>query len=123
MHRRIEYEARRRWPAPWVDAVADCVAREAVIGTPVAEYLPDRLVRGRLALVGDAAHVPTPMTGRGFAASLQDALDLAEVMAGGMHEPGVVAALRRYEDRRLRAARNLVLNGQQFSRSFARLRK
>jgi len=46
--------------------------------TPIAEYVPDRLVNGRLALVGDAAHVPTPMTGCGFSASLDD----AEAIAG-----------------------------------------
>ncbi|WP_280890901.1 FAD-dependent monooxygenase [Streptomyces sp. LBL] len=38
--------------------------------------MPDRLVRGRLVLVGDAAHVPSPMTGRGFGTSLDDAAAL-----------------------------------------------
>jgi hypothetical protein len=40
-------EAPDRWPAPWCDAVLDVIHRGAVIGTPVAEYLPDRLVAGR----------------------------------------------------------------------------
>ncbi|WP_442852616.1 FAD-dependent monooxygenase [Arthrobacter sp. 131MFCol6.1] len=49
----------------------DSIERRAVIGTPIAEYVPARLARGRVAIVGDAAHVPTPMTGSGFAESGQ----------------------------------------------------
>ncbi len=36
----------------------------------------DRFV-GRMVLVGDAAHAPTPMTGRGFGTSLDDDTALA----------------------------------------------
>ncbi|WP_442853138.1 FAD-dependent monooxygenase [Arthrobacter sp. 9MFCol3.1] len=39
----------------------------------MAEYVPARLARGRVAIVGDAAHVPTPMAGSGFPESLCDA--------------------------------------------------
>jgi 2-polyprenyl-6-methoxyphenol hydroxylase-like FAD-dependent oxidoreductase len=62
-------QARKRWPTPWRDAILDCIGRRAVIGRPIAEYLPGRLACGRLALVGDVAHVPTPMTGKGFGAT------------------------------------------------------
>jgi 2-polyprenyl-6-methoxyphenol hydroxylase-like FAD-dependent oxidoreductase len=71
---------------PWRDAILDCIDRRAVIGTPIAEYVPDKLVKGRVALVGDAAHVPTPMTGSGFSASLHDAETLAAAIAA--HAPG-----------------------------------
>jgi hypothetical protein len=53
-------DARSTWPLPLSHAVIDCVERLAVTGTPIAEYLPERLVNGRLALVADAAHVPHP---------------------------------------------------------------
>jgi 2-polyprenyl-6-methoxyphenol hydroxylase-like FAD-dependent oxidoreductase len=111
-------QAGKRWPAPWRDAILDCVRRRAVIGTPIAEYLPTRLTRGRIALVGDAAHVPTPMTGRGFGASLQDALALADAVSNGVQGDAALEALFRYEQQRLLPARSLVKNGQQFSRSF-----
>ncbi|TDW18930.1 FAD-dependent monooxygenase [Kribbella kalugense] len=104
-------EASELWPALWRDVILDCIERRAVIGTPIAEYVPDRLVRGRLALVGDAAHVPTPMTGSGFSASLDDAEALADAVAAGV--------LLEYEQRRLSAVRDMVQSGQQFSRSFA----
>jgi flavin-dependent dehydrogenase len=54
-----------------------------------------------MALVGDAAHVSTPMSGRGFTQALP-------------------AALRAFERRSLRPARELVISGRRFSRSFAR---
>jgi 2-polyprenyl-6-methoxyphenol hydroxylase-like FAD-dependent oxidoreductase len=112
-------EAPRRWPAPWSDAVLDCTRARSVTGTPVAEYLPTRLVRGRLALVGDAAHVPTPMTGTGFSESVIDAEAIAARLAAA--DPGgVAAALQRYEEDRLADARALVEFGQDFSRSFVR---
>ncbi|WP_425486311.1 FAD-dependent oxidoreductase [Changpingibacter yushuensis] len=87
--------------------------------TPIAEYVPDRLVRGRTALVGNAAHVPTPMTGSGFAASLDDAASLANFLRNA--RPNQVSdALVTYERDRLASARSLVRSGQGFSRSFAR---
>jgi 2-polyprenyl-6-methoxyphenol hydroxylase-like FAD-dependent oxidoreductase len=109
--------ARRHWPAPWAQAIVDSVTRRAVTATPISEYLPDRLAAGRLVLVGDAAHVPTPMTGGGFAASLADAEALARATAidGG----GIPEALLAYEWERLGPARSLVESGQSFSRSFA----
>ncbi|MDQ1623198.1 MAG: hypothetical protein QOH19_1616 [Actinomycetota bacterium] len=79
-------EARPEFPAPWRDAILDCIDRPAVIGTPIAEYVPDKLVKGRVALVGDASHVPAPMTGSGFGASLHDAGTLAAAIAA--HAPG-----------------------------------
>ena len=116
LFRDLDGQARRLWPAPWRDAVRDCVSRRAVIGTPIAEYVPDRLANGRLCLVGDAAHVPTPMTGNGFAASLADAEALADAL---VRDTGA-AALARYEAVRLGPARDLVRSGQGFSRGFAR---
>jgi 2-polyprenyl-6-methoxyphenol hydroxylase-like FAD-dependent oxidoreductase len=116
-YRVLADEARRGLPSPWRDAVLETIGRRAVIGTPIAEYVPERLVSGRLALVGDAAHVPTSMTGSGFAASLED----AEALGGAVRVSGadLPDALRVYERRRLDPARRLVWSGQQFSRGFS----
>jgi 2-polyprenyl-6-methoxyphenol hydroxylase-like FAD-dependent oxidoreductase len=117
-YRALADEARRLLPQPWRDAVLEAVGRRGVIGTPIAEYVPERLVSGRLALVGDAAHVPTPMTGSGFAAALQD----AEALGAAFGALGTTPqdALLAYERHRLDAARRLVQSGQQFSRGFSR---
>lgn len=112
-------EAREIWPSPWREAIVDCIRRRAVIGTPIGEYLPRRLVSGRVCLVGDAAHLPSPMTGRGFDTSAQDALALADALSGNRHRGSVPDVLRRYEAARLDAARQLVRSGQSFNNSFA----
>ncbi len=109
-------EAADLWPAPWRDAILDSLERRDTLGTPIAKYVAERLVDGRLVLVGDAAHVPTPMTGSGFAASMDD----AEAVASGLrHGTPLPRALTAYERKGLARARSLVQSGQQFSRSFA----
>ncbi|WP_236792120.1 FAD-dependent monooxygenase [Amycolatopsis sp. GM8] len=112
-------EAREIWPNPWREVILECISRREVIGTPIGEYLPRRLVSGRVCLVGDAAHLPSPMTGSGFSASAQDALALAEALDGKGNRSSIPEALRRYEARRLDPARQLVHSGQGFSHSFA----
>ncbi|MEY9993968.1 2-polyprenyl-6-methoxyphenol hydroxylase-like FAD-dependent oxidoreductase [Streptomyces sp. V4I8] len=116
--RELADKAEDLWPSPWREAILDCIERRAVIGTPIAEYVPDKLVNGRLALVGDAAHVPTPMTGSGFSASLHDAEAVAESVAMGVRGSTVAQALTGYEMKRLGNVRGMVQSGQQFSRSF-----
>lgn len=112
-------EARAIWPDPWREAILDCLARRAVIGTPIGEYMPRRLSRGRVCMVGDAAHVPSPMTGRGFDASALDALALADALQEAPARRTMTDALHRYEAGRLDAAQELVRSGYGFSRSFA----
>ena len=114
----LHAQAGMLWPGPWRQAIRDSIGRRAVTATPITEYVPDKLVTGRLALVGNAAHVPTPMTGSGFAASLDDADALARVLSD-RDGAEIAAALRDYERARLRSARGLVQGGQGFSRSFA----
>jgi 2-polyprenyl-6-methoxyphenol hydroxylase-like FAD-dependent oxidoreductase len=116
----LEQHARRRFPSPWREAILDSISRRAVIGTPIAEYVPVRLAAGRLVLVGDAAHVPTPMTGSGFSESLYDAEALASALSAQGEGGDIEAALANYEVDRLGPARSLVLSGQSFSRSFGR---
>lgn len=112
------------WPMPWREVMLASLQKGLVLGTPITEYVPARLVDGRLAIVGDAAHVATPMTGRGFAEALDDAEALSDAIARarrGLSAPGTtVEALLRYEKKRLRRARGTVESGQQFSRRFRR---
>ncbi|WP_410769005.1 FAD-dependent oxidoreductase [Fontibacillus sp. BL9] len=78
------------------------------------------MVKGRIAIVGDAAHLPTPLTASGFNASLQDAATLAECVAVRIIGMTATEALLKYETIRLREARRIVQSGQSFSRSFGR---
>lgn len=112
--------ARSHWPSPWREAILECIARRAVLGTPVVEYMPDRLVSGRMALVGDAAHVCTPMTGNGFATAASDALALAQFLDPAALASDPAAALQSYEASRLPEVRRLGQSGQRISQDFVR---
>ena len=69
--------AGQRWPTPWREALDIALRRSLVFATPVVQYWPDRLVRSRVALAGDAAHAASPMVGGGFRQGLYDVAALA----------------------------------------------
>jgi 2-polyprenyl-6-methoxyphenol hydroxylase-like FAD-dependent oxidoreductase len=105
------------WPAPWGSAAATVVRRREFIGTPIAEYLPTRLVRGRVAIIGDAAHSVSPITGGGFHNGL---LDVRSLLSALDETPDVTRALRRYEEDRLVPVRALVTRSRAWSQSFSK---
>lgn len=107
--------AREVWPGPWDVAIAHAAEKREIFATPIAEHLPRRLVSGAVALVGDAAHATTPMTGAGLDAGLRDALALGGAV--GRHGPSP-RALAAYEAERLGPDRRLVSTGRRMGRSF-----
>ncbi len=111
--------ARRWWSVPWGECIAWGVTHGEVFGTPVAEYLPARLVRGRVALIGDAAHVASPMTGAGFQNALLDVAALAASL-DSLTAPDAPTGLDRYERERLTQARRLVSSGMAWGQSYLR---
>lgn len=111
----------RLWPETWAEAMDVGVrSTDALSGAPIAEYEPERLAAGALAIVGDAAHVVSPMTGRGFAAGVEDAAVLARMLADRRANEPVSAALARYEAARLRYVRSLVTHSRRISTDYLR---
>ncbi|MDM0040007.1 FAD-dependent monooxygenase [Variovorax sp. J22G21] len=109
------------WPQTWAEAVAVGVrSTDALSGAPIAEYQPERLARGALAIVGDAAHVVSPMTGRGFATGVEDAAVLAQMLADRRADEPVSTALARYESARLPFVRGLVAHSKRISADYLR---
>jgi 2-polyprenyl-6-methoxyphenol hydroxylase-like FAD-dependent oxidoreductase len=109
--------AQRYWPAPWDRCVGWGVTHGEGFGSPVAEYLPSRLVRDRVVLAGDAAHVASPMTGAGFQNALLDVAVLADCLRGAA-SADVPGALERYQQQRLPRVRQLVSSGMAWGRSY-----
>ena len=103
------------WPEPWDDIVGHSVRQRRIIATPITEYVPRRLTRDRIAIIGDAAHVPSPMTGAGFDTGLDDAEVLGELTSDGVIGPKAPQVLMAYEKQRLRSAQQMVRSGQGFA--------
>ena len=90
-------ELRRRfasWPDP-VPALLAAVPADAVLRHDLYD-LPSlsSFVRGRVALLGDAAHAMTPNLGQGACQAIEDAVTLAHCLDG---TSDVTAALRSYD--------------------------
>ena len=113
-------QARKIWPDPWCTAILHAFSRREVFATPIAEYYPERLHRGRLGIIGDAAHVVSPVTGKGFIAGLLDAEALAHALKSVLDQPGsdLSLALPRYEAERLNAAQALASTSMAWSHAY-----
>jgi 2-polyprenyl-6-methoxyphenol hydroxylase-like FAD-dependent oxidoreductase len=73
---------------------------EAVVYRPVENVLvPPPWYRGRVVLIGDAAHATSPHCGQGAAQAIEDGLVLAEELTGGHSVDDALAAYmaRRYD--------------------------
>lgn len=109
------------WPEPWLTAALYAIQTRTLIGIPIKEYVPDHLVKGRIAIVGDAAHIPAPVTASGFTESLQDAIVLGNCVAQqGTTAQEASVVLANYESHRLETVRQMVLSGAFYTRSFGR---
>ncbi len=93
------------FPAPTA-AILEATPAEAIIQTDLYDLRPlDRWWRGRVVLLGDAAHAPTPNLGQGAAQAIEDAYALAACLArhGAPHE-----AFAAYETTRMPKAKQIV---------------
>jgi 2-polyprenyl-6-methoxyphenol hydroxylase-like FAD-dependent oxidoreductase len=85
------------WREP-IGRLIEATDEEAILRNDLFDRQPVRNSgRGRVTLLGDAAHPPTPNLGQGACQALEDALVLVGCLAE-QREP--VAALRAYEARR-----------------------
>lgn len=97
---------------------------------PQYEHAAARVVRGRLVLVGDAAHMASPRTAAGAHTAVLDALALREAFVTADEQNGkeecqtvgarVEAALRRYAPLAVERAQALYSRSRQLRRQFVR---
>jgi 2-polyprenyl-6-methoxyphenol hydroxylase-like FAD-dependent oxidoreductase len=93
------------WARPITDLIeatpAEALLKHDIEDRPVRRQCG----RGRVTLLGDAAHLTTPNLGQGACLALEDAAVLSGCLAA---QPDVAAAFRRYESARYRRARFIV---------------
>jgi 2-polyprenyl-6-methoxyphenol hydroxylase-like FAD-dependent oxidoreductase len=80
-----------------VPALLRAIGATEVHGAPVEEVTLPRWSRGTVLLIGDAAHATSPNMAEGAAMALEDAIVLADSLAGAR---SLADALREYEQRR-----------------------
>lgn len=90
------------------------IENREIIPTPISEYVPKRVARQHVVLVGDSAHAQSPMTGAGFEEATLDAVALASVLE---KEADIQQGLEYYELLRLNDMRSRVEAGQAFGRA------
>ena len=113
-------QAKGKWPEPWLTASIQAIRSRGFMGIPIKEYVPEKLSKGRFAIIGDAAHVPAPITASGFNESLVDAVVLNKCVSAGIQGTKASEALDEYQLRRLSQVQRMVESGKSFSRSFGR---
>lgn len=98
----------RRFPSPTIQAIAASLdARHQIIYRPLEQLLlPRPWSRGRVVLIGDAAHATTPHLAAGAMIGMEDAVVLTEELA--RHD--LPAALAAFEARRWDRCRMVVEN-------------
>jgi len=98
------------WRFDWLDVPAFLRAADAVLEFPMVDQDPlPWWTRGRVTLLGDAAHPMVPRGSNGAGQAILDARDLADRLASG-GDPA--AALAAYEAERLPATSRVVLENR-----------
>ncbi|MFF4566366.1 bifunctional 3-(3-hydroxy-phenyl)propionate/3-hydroxycinnamic acid hydroxylase [Streptomyces sp. NPDC001435] len=106
-------EQLRELVAPWVDLPSDASCSDDFEVVRQAQYifrarLADRWRRGRVFLLGDAAHLTPPFIGQGLCAGLRDAYNLTWKLARVIQQGADDRMLDTYERERKPHARHLI---------------
>ena len=101
--------------APYAGLLAQSRERitepEQIVYRPIEAFLlPAPWYQGRVLLIGDAAHMPTPHLASGAGLAIEDAIVLAELLAS---DGPAEAALQRFMERRFDRCRMVVENSVQ----------
>ncbi|MZI94935.1 FAD-dependent urate hydroxylase HpxO [Vibrio sp. CAIM 722] len=97
------------WAEP-VQTLIKAIDSDAVNRIEVHDIEPfPTLVKGRVALLGDAGHSTTPDIGQGGCAAFEDAVVLSEVL---QDSGDIIAALKSYEAQRAGRVKDLVLKAR-----------
>lgn len=75
---------------------------------PLAYVESDQLIKGRVAIIGNAAHALHPVSGQGYNLALRDVAEIAELIASA-DDPGQESLLTEYHDKRYKDIQRVYL--------------
>jgi 2-polyprenyl-6-methoxyphenol hydroxylase-like FAD-dependent oxidoreductase len=105
----------RGFPEP-VEALIEGTEESAILRHDVFDREPDTWWgKGRVTLLGDAAHLTTPHVGQGYGISVEDGIVLAKDLAltQGLRDKNTIEmALRSYEKKRMPRTGSIVLESR-----------
>jgi 2-polyprenyl-6-methoxyphenol hydroxylase-like FAD-dependent oxidoreductase len=102
-----------RWPSP-IPEVIEATEREAILKHEIVDRRPVRhWGKGRVTLLGDAAHPTTPNLGQGACMAIEDALVLAQCVA---QKGEMQARLRKYESLRFKRTKYITRESRRAGR-------
>jgi 2-polyprenyl-6-methoxyphenol hydroxylase-like FAD-dependent oxidoreductase len=97
-----------------VRAVIEATPSESVLRTDIHDRVPvSSWSRGRVTLLGDAAHPTTPNLGQGGCMAIEDAVTLAHALSS---QPDVARAFALYEERRVARTARIVDDSFKFGK-------
>lgn len=100
------------WPEPFQTAMLKAFEKREFRGVLLKEYNPEQLSKGRVAIVGDAAHTATSWTGMGYNACLQDAACIVQLIIDTQPTTKEIPEiLHHYQDIRLETVCAIVERG------------
>ena len=100
----------RNWHDP-VEALIRATPESYILRNPIYDRDPiPEWGRGRITLLGDAAHPMTPNLGQGACQAIEDALELAAALT--RPSLSVEQSLRAYESRRMNRTKSVVLTSR-----------
>jgi 2-polyprenyl-6-methoxyphenol hydroxylase-like FAD-dependent oxidoreductase len=95
----------RGWHEP-IEAAIEATDEGAILRNDIVDRIPlKRWTKGRVTLLGDAAHPMTPNLGQGACQAIEDAVVLADCVS---ENANLAEALKTYEARRLERANRIV---------------
>lgn len=94
------------WHPP-VQRIIESTPHDCILHNSIYDMDPlPTWTRGRVTLLGDAAHPATPDLGQGACQAIEDAAVLARCL---QHNPDIETGLKQYESRRINRTRELTL--------------
>ena len=93
-----------------------CASKGKITPQPLYEFMADQVVKGRILMIGDAAHMASPRTAAGAHTGILDAVGLLDAFSRHAGAENIDEAIRAYAPGGLQRAKDLYRRSKEVSR-------